>query len=289
MLNSKGLVVLVMVISGLSETAHAEAPLLATEHIDFAYLRLAHLIHDIPSDMKELRKLLQTELDGDASYRKGWEEGKEIFESRRADLTESGKLDLPDEYHIALTTYSISDAGNPFYSIFNTATRNVCSGLQVHGFPYKSFFQLLRLAIDALKTKAKYQATAERLYRGLTIRYDIVEGQEVAFQQFTSVSVNKTVAEIYSGNVTLLEFTNVKNIGVNMQHHSKFPGEEEILVSPLQVYKVLELKKKSPGALYEEITMEPVDAGKFLYYKGGASSRFPGALLVLSGILGYLY
>jgi len=234
--------------------------MIITEDIDYIFLRLFHLLDDVPTDIGPLREVLKKELDETPGYKEAWAEGTEIFNQRKNDLVDpETDRDIPDEYHIALITYTIHDTPKnyPFYAMFNTATRNLCSGTQVNQFLFKSFFQLLRLGIRTLNQKPKFRPTEGTLYRGETVRHDFKRGGQVAFQQYVSLSSDRAVSEFYSGNVTLLEFDNMTHVGIRMGLHSKFPAESETLISPFQVYEIKEVQL-GIGKTFDSFKLEPL-------------------------------
>jgi len=227
---------------------------------------IQHLLETVPSDIASLEEILKAELAGSEAYQAAWAEGTRIFEERRETLVDPEDKDIPDEYHIALIAYTCHDtpADWPFYSQFNGATRDLRTEADVSRYPYKSFFQFLYLGIIRLNPKPKFQPPIEtELYRGLSIRQEFDLYSWITFQQFTSLTRSREVAETYAEGMTLFVFEPVTltSTGINMHLHSKFPGEEEILVTPTQVYQV-NGQTSDPGGL-DIFTLRPLTVDKF--------------------------
>jgi hypothetical protein len=212
-----------------------------SEHIDYVLLRLHHLDRQIPSDIVNLRILLKNELESNPIYEQTWGNATEMFQQRKADLVHPGFELIPDEYHIALIAYTMSDTPanmTPLYSDFNKKTRDLCRETENKNYPYKSLFKLLSLAIESLSKDPQFQMDKPAYYRGASFQFALTEGQVIAFQSFTSTSIDMGKAIEYSRNVTFFEFQGPIPHSIYVKHHSKFPEEEEVLVSPFVTYKV---------------------------------------------------
>lgn len=121
------------------------------EHTDFVTLRLLHILNQTSSNITQLLKLQEEEMKANTHYKEGWEYAKDVYkESKKDEIRQMyGKyptiVQAPDSLHIALIAYS----GSMYYD-FNSRTREICSGMDIDGYQYKSFFKLLYLATETL-------------------------------------------------------------------------------------------------------------------------------------------
>jgi hypothetical protein len=87
------------------------------------------------------------------------------------------------------------------------------------------------------------------LYRGIHQLFSLKIGQRLAFQHFISTSRNSNVAQGFSwGNGSTVfeihaERSHPLRNGIYLGIHSMFSSEEEVLLSPLQVFEVESLTK----------------------------------------------
>ncbi|CAL8069583.1 unnamed protein product [Orchesella dallaii] len=211
-----------------------------SEHIDFILLRMKHISLRTSSNIRELLELQQKEFEENYSYKAGWERAALSFNSsKREELYNTSSPDsivrqVPEEYHIAIIAYTGS-----MYSSFNKATREVCSGKDIDGYKWISYFKLLQLAVETLGTQEeKWRDNQRFLYRGASPEYVLKEGQVIAFQHFVSTSVALKVAENFAGK-SLFEFQGLYNgTAMAVWDHSFFVSEKEYLFSPLQTFQV---------------------------------------------------
>ncbi|CAL8069585.1 unnamed protein product [Orchesella dallaii] len=211
-----------------------------SEHIDFVLLRLKHISMKASSNITELLEIQQKEFEENLSYKYGWERAESSFNSYKRDelynisSPDSIVRQVPEEYHIAIIAYTGS-----MYSSFNKATREVCSGKDIDGYKWMSYFKLLQLAIESLGTQEeKWRDNQRFLYRGASPEYVLKEGQVIAFQHFVSTSVALRVAENFAEK-SLFEFQGLYNgTAMAVWDHSYFVTEKEYLFSPLQTFRV---------------------------------------------------
>jgi len=265
------LAVLAVIVLTASETQSVCTTTGATsESVDAVQPRMRRLLSDIPSDITALRAILDNELNTTPRYKTAWNEAKIIFQQRRSNLVNPGFEWIPEEYHIALIAYTLSQTpawpDTAFYSDFNKQTRELCltklnCAQQMADYPFKSAFKLISLAIDALSFDPKFQVVKPQYFRGASFPFALCEGQEIEFQSFTSTSINKLKAEEYSKNVTFFEFHGPPMPkSIYLKYHSGFPEEEEVLVSPLTTFVV---DKIDFSNAYVKYVLHPVHALKF--------------------------
>ncbi|ODM91153.1 NAD(P)(+)--arginine ADP-ribosyltransferase 2 [Orchesella cincta] len=214
---------------------------IVTEHTDFVLLRLKHISMRTSSNLTELLELQQEEFEINENYKNAWESAANNFNSTKREMLyntsapDSIVRQVPDEYHIAIIAYT-----GWLFGQFNRETREVCSGLDIDRYMWKSYFKFLQLAIETLGTEEeRWRDNRRFLYRGATRKYDLKEGQVIAFQHFVSTSVALTIAENFSGRKTVFEFQGLYNgTAMAVWDHSYFVSEKEYLFSPLQVFEV---------------------------------------------------
>ncbi|CAL8069587.1 unnamed protein product [Orchesella dallaii] len=210
-----------------------------SEHIDFVLLRLKHISMKTSSNITEILELQQKEFEENLSYKYGWENAESYYNSTKRDelyniSSNDSIFQVPKEYHIAIIAYT-----GATYIPFNKATREVCSGNDIDGYQWKSYFKLLQLAVETLGTQEeKWRDNRRFLYRGVYATYHLEEGQVVAFQHFVSTSAALKVAENFAGK-SLFEFQGLYNgTAMAVWDHSYEDNEQEYLFSPLQTFRV---------------------------------------------------
>ncbi|CAL8069579.1 unnamed protein product [Orchesella dallaii] len=216
-------------------------PEVITEHIDFVLLRLKHISMRSSSNITELLELQQEEFEINLNYKYGWGNATEKFNSTLRERiysilsNDSIVRQVPEEYHIAIIAYTGS-----MYEQFNTDTKEVCSGKDIDGYKWKSFFKLLQLAIETLGThEEKWRDSHKFIYRGVPIKFVLKEGQVIAFQQFVSATASLKEAQRSSSRKALFEFQGLYNgTAMSVWDHWNLTSKKEYLFSPLQTFRV---------------------------------------------------
>ncbi|XP_067326556.1 GPI-linked NAD(P)(+)--arginine ADP-ribosyltransferase 1-like [Anolis sagrei] len=141
-----------------------------------------------------------------------------------------------ESYAVAITAYTSRGA---LYRKFNEAVREGGESTDQyhHSFPFKSFHFLLTKAHQALKSSCR------TVYRGIKdLRFNVSDPRKpIRFGQFASSSLKKEVAERY-GKDTF--FTIQTCLGVNISHFSFHPYQEEVLIPPYEVFRVVSIREK---------------------------------------------
>ncbi|NWZ30665.1 NARE ribosyltransferase, partial [Asarcornis scutulata] len=140
---------------------------------------------------------------------------------------------LQQEQAVAVLAYT--DRGD-LYKQFNTLVREGGRSREhyLQHFPFKTLHCLLTEAVHTLR---KTQNTeCYNVYRGIKgIRFTAQLHQTVRFGQFTSASHQKEVAESFGQDTLFIVYT---CYGVSIRSFSFYPGEDEVLIPPYEVFKV---------------------------------------------------
>lgn len=127
-----------------------------------------------------------------------------------------------------------------FYTTYNP---NIRKG---HWEPYKVFTAILFSALDKLD-KANPLPNNTILYRGMDKKFDTDSKGRFYFKQFVSTTLDQEVAEIFGTGTIIVILPNVPIIAARLQELSKYPGEEEVLISPFEAF---EFVNKTDNRLY---------------------------------------
>lgn len=214
------------------------------DHVDFVLLRLKHISMRVTSNITEILALQWEEFEINVHYKVGWDAALKMFNNGQKDLifsntsSDSIARRVHEAYHIALIAYTL-DGNHSLYAQFNRDTLAVCSGPDIDSYPWKSYFKLLQIAIETLGTKeARWTYNKRFLYRGAKQDFVLKENQTLAFQHFVSTSATLLSAEYFAGK-TLFEFHGFYDgAAMAVWDHAYFPGEQEVLFSPLQAFRV---------------------------------------------------
>ncbi|MGH0118524.1 UNVERIFIED_CONTAM: hypothetical protein FKN15_015202 [Acipenser sinensis] len=164
---------------------------------------------------------LPSELNRDAEFQSAWKRaGKEMGERIQTKLN--------SEQATAIYVFTM----NAVYKEFNRAVRT--GGTNYTEFPFKALHFHLT---DALKTLKSMKPKCYEVFRGVKNHTKVV-GNIVRFGQFTSTSVNKSVAERF-GKETL--FTIRTCLGASIKKYSAYSNEKEVLIPPFEKFKVMEV------------------------------------------------
>ncbi|XP_050961247.1 NAD(P)(+)--arginine ADP-ribosyltransferase 2-like [Labeo rohita] len=170
-------------------------------------------------------KLLETELSSSTEFNTAWQKskGKEPKEA------------LTKNHMIAIYVYTDS-----IYKSLNEADRHDREKYIDKTYKWYSLHFLLTEAIQILK---KTQKSCYSTYRSVHREFDKnVLNKEVRFGSFTSSSLNKKVAEMYSDK-SCFEVNTC--YGADITNYSRIPDEEEVLIPPYEKFKVTAVKTKS--------------------------------------------
>ncbi|KAK6456605.1 erythroblast NAD(P)(+)--arginine ADP-ribosyltransferase-like [Huso huso] len=165
---------------------------------------------------------LPSELNRNAEFQSAWKRAENEMGQRI-------QSKLSAEQATAIYVYTI----NAVYKKFNRAVRT--GGMNYTEFPFKAWHFHLT---DALKTLKSMKPKCYDVFRGVKNATQVI-GNIVRFGQFTSTSVNKTVAERF-GKGTLF-CLNLPRVSIK-KVFSVLSNEKEVLIPPFERFKVMEVK-----------------------------------------------
>ncbi|MGH0174554.1 UNVERIFIED_CONTAM: hypothetical protein FKN15_068305 [Acipenser sinensis] len=201
---------------------------------------------------------LPSELNRDAAFQSAWKmAGKEMGQRIQSKLS--------SEQATAIYVFTM----NAVYKKFNRAVRT--GGTNYTEFPFKALHFHLT---DALKTLKSMKPKCYEVFRGVKNHTKVV-GNIVRFGQFTSTSVNKSVAERF-GKETL--FTIRTCLGASIKKYSAYSNEKEVLIPPFEKFKVMEVNGT-------EIRLENIeDHESYFNCLGGYAAEPQMSPAVIAGI-----
>ncbi|NWV62677.1 NARE ribosyltransferase, partial [Malurus elegans] len=183
-----------------------------------------------------LPALHRSELQQNSLFAQAWAQARAEWQKRGSRVSPLSSSDQA----IALMAYTMDKPAytvtTPLFETFNTAVRE--AGYSRWQYRNKFHFKVLHfLLTDALATLRDTQGKRCRdVFRGVSGKqFNVTYGKKVRFGQFTSTSLNKTVSEGY-GTDTLFQVTTC--YGVDIQHVSFNPREQEVLIPPFETFKV---------------------------------------------------
>ncbi|KAM9149459.1 erythroblast NAD(P)(+)--arginine ADP-ribosyltransferase-like isoform 1-T8 [Pangshura tecta] len=179
-----------------------------------------------------LPSLLEEELEENQLFREAWDQAKEMW-MQMENQTIFPKP-LRALYRVAVLAYTLEEL--PLYESFNVATRTAWKSPQAYAsFAFKSLHFLLTQAAKKLGTK---EPSCAKVYRGTKVKFS-TEGL-FRFGQFTSTSKKRQEAEEF-GRTTF--FVLVSCQGFPVGNLSCFPGEEETVVLPYEMFQFTRVKE----------------------------------------------
>lgn len=181
------------------------------------------------------------ENEGNDLLKAAWEKGKSRFNAKRKSL--QGMLDN-DYFAIAVIAYTMEQP--KMYSDFNKATREYSTRTSRH-YNYSSYLCLLQKAVD--NRAEEFPVFKKTLYRGVNAKFETTYGMFICFRSFTSTSLNKNESLKFIGQdpsgSTLFQIWN--GYGLSLEPFSEYPYEQEVLLLPYTLYKVLSVEKDRLG------------------------------------------
>ncbi|NWR26140.1 NRT2 ribosyltransferase, partial [Emberiza fucata] len=138
---------------------------------------------------------------------------------------------------VALMAYTMND----IYKEFNTAVHTAGHSHREYrnNFHFKTLHFLLTDALETLRHAQNRQC--HHVFRGVRdVRFKARRGQSVRFGQFASTSLSKEVA-LRFGTDTVFEVHTCHGVGI--QQFSMYPGEEEVLIPPFEIFEVTKVTR----------------------------------------------
>ncbi|NXV76004.1 NARE ribosyltransferase, partial [Atlantisia rogersi] len=183
----------------------------------------------------KLNKLNHKEFQINSIYAVAWNTAKAKWQS-----TPQSSVLKPAQA-IALMAYTLNNP--PLYKYFNAAVRQAGRSRKeyLYNFHYKALHFLLTQAVRNLRHAQ--QNRCYHVYRGVAnIIFTAQHGQYVRFGQFTSTSLDKTIAEKFGKGGTVFSVKTCH--GVPIRKFSFYPSEEEVLIPPFETFKVIRVTQK---------------------------------------------
>ncbi|NWU10317.1 NRT2 ribosyltransferase, partial [Cephalopterus ornatus] len=183
--------------------------------------------------LKALPKLNSTEFSSNSVYATAWAKAAASWNKPLGSLQRW-------EQAIALRAYSMN---TELYKEFNAAVRTAGRARQEYldKFTFKVVHFLLTEALDDL-WDAQTHPRCLHVYRGVRgIRFTAKPGDIVRFGQFTSTSLNQTVAKRF-GTDTFFELHTCH--GAAIWDFSFYPRQQEVLVPPFETFNVTSVTRQ---------------------------------------------
>ncbi|XP_075577370.1 GPI-linked NAD(P)(+)--arginine ADP-ribosyltransferase 1 [Pelecanus crispus] len=194
---------------------------------------------------EELEELNRTEFNNNKVYATAWTLASDTWRSQQSRVPQPPVL-LPPNQAIALLAYTMQD---PLYQAFNAAVREAGRSHKeyLHNFHFKVLHFLLSEALRALRDAQPHRC--HDVYRGVQgIRFATQHHQSIRFGQFTSTSLEINTMERF-GQDTI--FSVQTCYGVPIGRFSFFPGEEEVLIPPFEVFEVTNVTRKRDSTVIQ--------------------------------------
>ncbi|KAM9768152.1 GPI-linked NAD(P)(+)--arginine ADP-ribosyltransferase 1-like isoform 1-T3 [Dama dama] len=255
-MQSPAIISLLLVSMGLMEALQAQSHPVIRRHL---------LSQEMPLDMAQdsfddqyvgcakamaaaLPDLNRTEFQENKVYADGWAKAS----SRWRELQAWGlntRLDPPkgfrEEHGVALLAYT---ARGPLYKKFNEAVREAgCSRAHyLQRFSFKTLHFLLTEALQLLSSSQR-PPQCHQVFRGVQGLRFWPSGTRatVRLGGFASASLERHVAERF-GTDTLFGICTC--LGVPIKGYSFYPGEEEVLIPPFEIFQVFNASRSAQGS-----------------------------------------
>ncbi|XP_063804834.1 ecto-ADP-ribosyltransferase 5-like [Pseudophryne corroboree] len=173
-----------------------------------------------------ITNLLTKEKCADAEFSSTWDQAALRWKKMRLSVPSGFR----DEYGIAIMAYTNIDSH--VFSNFNQAVRNYQNSFS---FRYHSLHFFLTQGVKLLRSSC--WGGSWTVYRGLNMTHidPSDKGEKIRLGQFSSSSINRTVAESF-GNDSF--FTMSTCFGVKVKRFSYKPEQEEILIPVDEVFEM---------------------------------------------------
>uniref|UniRef100_A0A8D0HQ40 NAD(P)(+)--arginine ADP-ribosyltransferase n=1 Tax=Sphenodon punctatus TaxID=8508 RepID=A0A8D0HQ40_SPHPU len=209
----------------------------------------------------ELAELNRTEFANNSVYAEAWEQAASKWREQRAFLPMP--KGLKPEYAIAILAYTIQGS---LHKDFNAAVREAGRTREsyLNNFNFKTLHFLLTKALQVLRSQGTRRC--HKVYRGVKgIRFTSESRKPIRFGQFTSSSLKNTSA-LQFGQDTFFSIETC--YGVSIRNFSFFPGEEEVLIPPFEMFKVTNFTKARDKTLIQLRSLEESSNYNCVFVKG---------------------
>ncbi|XP_074415234.1 NAD(P)(+)--arginine ADP-ribosyltransferase 2-like [Zonotrichia albicollis] len=142
---------------------------------------------------------------------------------------------LTKDQAIALMVYTMNDV----FREFNEAVRS--AGRSCQEYRYNFHFKTLHFLLTQALQKLKCHNKCLDVSRGVKTQFSVKYGDKVRLSQFTSSSLNKSVAEHY-GTDTMFEVHTC--LGAHIEKFSFNQSEKEVLIPPFETFEVTKVTRE---------------------------------------------
>ncbi|XP_072902454.1 ecto-ADP-ribosyltransferase 5-like [Hemitrygon akajei] len=201
-----------------------------------------HFTHSPESDRIAINYIEVERKNNATPFDTAWIRASEEWKYRKSEV--SIPEGLLEEHIIAVLCYTLDEP--PLYRYLNQAIRNYGVSDEVYSkcFHYKSLHYLLSVSLSVLWNSTWSVAEGTEVYRGMDRKVQVSEGANIRFGQFASTSLDimqsvSTFTDRDTDTNTLFNITTVH--GVAIQNLSYFRREEEVLIPPYEVFKVVKV------------------------------------------------
>ena len=178
-----------------------------------------------------------------AGYEETLKKWQDTKKSIQADVDQAG---LTDDEIFAIICYTLEKP--PVYRHFNGDTRKGYTG---DGMDFPILSYLLSEGCRKILAATPRENRTRTVYRGVAIKFAAEPGQTVRFGSYTSTTGNMAVAEDFQKNSTGTQFVIVTKIGASIKMLSAFPEEDEVLIPPIEQFRV-DRVEEVPSRIYLE-------------------------------------
>ncbi|NXA56256.1 NARE ribosyltransferase, partial [Nothocercus julius] len=231
---------LLLLASGTAQELLQEVPLdMAPDAFDDEYQGCAGAME------AELPALNRSDMARNDIYAKAWAGAVAVLSERRRSGLRPRGLTVAQE--TALMAYTMQ---GPLYGDFNRAVRGAGTSRQHYRntFHFKTLHFLLSRALQVLRDAQPRRC--HRVYRGVSgLHFTAKPHSSVRFGHFTSCSLSPSDARRF-GRDTFFSLETCH--GALIHNFSYFPGEDEVLVPPSEVFQVTNVSHDS-GSVFIEL------------------------------------
>uniref|UniRef100_A0A8C8AWR3 NAD(P)(+)--arginine ADP-ribosyltransferase n=1 Tax=Otus sunia TaxID=257818 RepID=A0A8C8AWR3_9STRI len=181
---------------------------------------------------EELEELNRTEFARNSVYAEAWTRAAAEWQNRQGHVPQPPAL--RPEHAVALLAYTLQEPR--LFQEFNAAVREAGRSREEYlgAFHFKTLHFLLTEALRVLRDAQPRRC--HRVYRGVPdIRFTAQQHQPVRFGHFTSTSLQNKTTQLF-GQDTIFSVETCYSACIS--NFSSFPGEEEVLIPPFEIFEV---------------------------------------------------
>eukprot|EP00794_Sanderia_malayensis_P007357 gene7357-8177_t len=212
-----------------------------------------------------MRRGLDYEAKKNAMIHAGYEATLKRWERVKEKIVEKIKgINLTENEIHALICYTLEDP--PVYRYFNSDTRQ---GYKADGDDFPIISHLLREGCrKVLASVRKSPSYTKTVYRCVDLEFKTKIGEMIRLGSFTSTSGCREVSESFRKDAKGTLLVIKTKIGAPIAALSVYPGEDEVLIPPYEVFKVVKIEDATDLKIYLESIVEDDNIDQ--YVKTGA-------------------